>query len=88
MVATPWSRCAAAPKASSAATTFVVNSESTYNWDARQWSVPINAGVTQVLRLGDQLVQVGALARHWVESPTQGPQGWGFRFTVTLLFPR
>jgi hypothetical protein len=70
------------------ATTFVVNTESTYDWEARQWSVPVNAGVTQVLRLGDQLVQVGVLARYWAESPQQGPHGWGLRLNVTLLFPR
>jgi hypothetical protein len=70
------------------ATTFVLNTESSYDWEARQWSVPIMAGVTQVLRLGDQLVQVGALARYWAESPPQGPHGWGLRLNVTLLFPR
>ena len=70
------------------ATTFVLNTESSYDWEARQWSVPIMAGVTQVLRLGGQLVQVGALARYWAESPPQGPHGWGLRLNVTLLFPR
>jgi hypothetical protein len=70
------------------ATTFVLNTESTYDWEARQWSVPINTGVTQVLRLGDQLVQVGVLGRYWAESPQQGPHGWGLRLNVTLLFPR
>jgi hypothetical protein len=70
------------------ATTFVLNTESTYDWEARQWSVPVMAGVTQVLRLGDQLVQVGVLGRYWAESPQQGPHGWGLRLNVTLLFPR
>lgn len=70
------------------ATTFSLNTESTYNWNARQWSVPINAGVSQVLRLGSQLVQVGATARYWVDSPDQGPHGWALRFNITLLFPR
>jgi hypothetical protein len=70
------------------ATTFAVNSDSTYNWEARQWSVPVNAGVLQVLRLGGQLVQFGLLGRYWAESPEQGPHGWGLRLNVTLLFPR
>jgi hypothetical protein len=70
------------------ATTFVLNSESTYDWNSRQWSVPITAGVTQILRIGDQLVQVGPLVRYWAATPDQGPHGWGFRFTFTLLFPR
>lgn len=70
------------------ATTFSLNSESTYDWENRQWAVPINTGVAQVLRLGDQLVQVGAIARYWADGPERGPHGWGLRFTFTLLFPR
>ena len=70
------------------ATTFSLNSESTYDWNDRQWRVPINAGVSQILRMGGQLVQVGAVARYWADGPDQGPHGWGLRFIVTLLFPR
>ena len=70
------------------ATTFVLNVESTYDWDGRQWTVPINTGVSQVLRLGNQLVQVGAFARYWADSPDRGPHGWGLRLSATFLFPR
>jgi hypothetical protein len=70
------------------ATTFSLNSESTYDWNDRQWRVPINAGVSQILRIGGQLVQVGAVARYFADGPDQGPHGWGLRFSVTLLFPR
>ena len=70
------------------ATTFVLNSESTYDWNSHQWSVPINAGVTQIMRLGDQLVQVGPVIRYWAVDPARGPHGWGFRLNFTLLFPR
>jgi hypothetical protein len=70
------------------ATTFSLNTESTYDWNDRQWTVPINTGVSQVLRLGGQLVQVGAVARYWAEGPERAPHGWGLRFTVTFLFPR
>ena len=70
------------------ATTFSLNTESTYDWNSQQWSVPINSGVSQVLRIGDQLVQVGALARYWAADTDRGPHGWGFRLNFTLLFPR
>jgi hypothetical protein len=70
------------------ATTFSLNTESTYDWNSRQWSVPINTGVSQILRLGDQLVQVGAVARYWAATPESGPQGWGLRLNFTFLFPR
>jgi hypothetical protein len=70
------------------ATTFSLNTESTYDWNGRQWAVPINTGVSQILRLGDQLVQVGVLARYWASTSDQGPHGWGLRLNFTLLFPR
>ena len=70
------------------AMTFGFNTESTYNWKNSQWSVPINASVSQVLKLGDQLLNVGGGVRYWADSPTSGPHGWGYRFTATLLFPR
>jgi hypothetical protein len=70
------------------ATTFSLNAESTYDWNSQEWRVPINAGVAQILRVGTQLVQVGAVARYWADVPDGGPHGWGFRLSVTLLFPR
>lgn len=70
------------------ATTFSLNTESAYDWESRQWTVPVNSGVSQILRFGGQLVQVGAIARYWAESPERGPHGWGLRLTFTLLFPR
>jgi hypothetical protein len=70
------------------ATTFSLNVESSYDWNSQQWQVPINSGVSQILRVGSQLVQVGAVARYWADAPDSGPHGWGFRLSVTLLFPR
>jgi hypothetical protein len=70
------------------ALTFAINTESTYDWKAKQWSVPLNALVSQVTKLGDQLVSVGGGLRYWADSPQSGPHGLGFRFVVTLLFPK
>ncbi|BAN48755.1 hypothetical protein [Metapseudomonas resinovorans] len=69
-------------------TTFGVNSESTYNWQSREWSVPVNLTVTQLLKLGGQPLTLQAGPRYWVDSTRDGPQGWGFRAAITFLFPR
>jgi len=69
-------------------TSFTVNSESTYDWKASQWSVPINLMVSQVLKVGQQALQLQAGARYWADSPDAGPHGWGARFTLTFLFPK
>jgi hypothetical protein len=67
--------------------TVSLNSESSYDWAADQWAVPMNLVVSKVGRLGHQLLSVGAGARYWVQSPEGGPKGWGGRVVVTLLFP-
>jgi hypothetical protein len=67
--------------------TFNVNTESTYDWNAARWSIPINASVAKLMRFGKQPVSIGLNARHWVESSDSAPHGWGVRFIVTLLFP-
>lgn len=69
-------------------TTWGVNTESTYNWQSREWSVPVNLTVTQLLKIGGQPLTLQAGPRYWLDSPQDGPQGWGLRFTLTLLFPR
>jgi len=69
-------------------TTFAVNTETTYDWNNDQWTVPLNLTVAQLLRVGGQLLQVGVGARYWAESSDLAPEGWGFRLTTTLLFPR
>ena len=68
--------------------TFTINSESTYDWEAEQWSVPLNAVATKVVKVGNQLVSVGGGVRYWADGPDTGPEGWGARFILTLLFPR
>ena len=69
-------------------TTFTLNTESTYDWEEDQWSVPINALVSQLFKIGDQPMQVSAGPRYWAETPDTGPEGWGARAVFTLLFPK
>jgi hypothetical protein len=44
-------------------TTFGLNTESTYDWSHSQWTVPLNASVSQLLKIGKQPVQF-SLALH------------------------
>jgi hypothetical protein len=70
------------------ATSFTLNTESTYDWENEQWSVPINAMIGQVVKIGRHPVQFSLGARYWADSPEGGPDDWGARFQVTLLFPK
>lgn len=69
-------------------TTIGLNTESTYDWEGEAWSVPINFTVNQLLKIGPQILQVGGGARYWAGSPEFGPEDWGGRVQLTLLFPK
>jgi len=68
-------------------TTFGLNTESTYDWENSQWTVPINLSVAQLLKFGKQPVQFTLGGRYYAEKPEGGPD-WGLRFVITLLFPK
>lgn len=68
-------------------TTFGLNTESTYDWENSQWTVPLNLQVSQLLKIGPEPVQFTLGGRYYAEKPEGGPD-WGLRFTVTLLFPK
>jgi hypothetical protein len=68
-------------------TTFTLNSESTYDWQREQWNIPLNFIVSQLLKIGDQPLQLSGGVRYYLETPDGGPE-WGLRFAVTWLFPK
>ena len=68
-------------------TTFGVNTESTYNWQADQATVPMNFMVQQLVKIGGHPVAFQAGYRYYVNKPDGGPD-WGLRFAITFLFPK
>lgn len=68
-------------------TTLFVSTESVYEGNSRQWTVPLQAGVNQLLRIGNQPIQLGGLVRYYAEKPAGGPD-WGFQLRLTLVFQR
>jgi len=67
-------------------TTFALNSESTYDWNAAKWTVPLHLLVAQLVRIGGQPMQFRIGPALYVAGPTGAPD-WGIRFEYTLLFP-
>lgn len=70
------------------ATSFTLNTESTYDWESDEWSVPINAMVGQIVHFGSQPVQLQGGVRYWATSPDGGPKDWGARLAMTFLFAK
>lgn len=68
-------------------TTFGLNSESSYDWESEQWTVPINLQITQLVKIGKMPVSFQVGGRYYAEKPDEGPD-WGLRFTVTFVFPK
>jgi hypothetical protein len=69
------------------ATSYTINTESTYNWKTNDWTTPINLMVSQLMRFGKQPVQFLVGYRNYVESPDD-TFDWGLRLQVTFLFPK
>lgn len=42
------------------AVTIALNTETTYDWEREQWTVPLNLSVTKVTKIGSQLISYGA----------------------------
>jgi hypothetical protein len=68
-------------------TTVGLNTESTYDWEHRQWTVPLNLTVSQLVKISQMPIQFQVGGRYYAEKPDGGPD-WGLRFTVTFLFPK
>jgi hypothetical protein len=68
--------------------TFTLQAEAAYDWDGDQWTVPVNAVASKLVRIGPLPVSLAGGIRYWAESPDGGPDDWGARFAVTFLFPR
>lgn len=68
--------------------TYGANLESSYDWHAKEYSVPLNLNISHVTRIGKQPVSYGAGVRYWISSTEMGPHGWGFRAVLTFVFPQ
>jgi hypothetical protein len=65
-----------------AARTYTLNTESTYDWENKQWTAPINVMTQQLVTIGKQHVAFTVGVRYYVDTPDGGPD-WG---CVSRLF--
>ena len=69
-------------------TSFSITVETNYDWVTNEASVPINFIVDQLFLVGEQYISVAPSVHYWATSPPGGPEGFGFRLQMTLLFPK
>lgn len=68
-------------------TTFGLNTETTYDWETDQATIPVNLSVTQLFKVGQQPMSLALGYRHYLDAPPGGPDR-GMSLTYTLLLPR
>ena len=67
--------------------TFSVSTEMTHDWEAEEWTIPIDLEVNKLVTINDQPIQFGVGARYYADAPDGGPE-WGLRFNIVFLFPK
>jgi hypothetical protein len=72
----------------SSAFTYSLTSESTYDWKATEWTIPINLSLAKVLPIGGVPINWVAGAGYWATSPDNGPEGWRLRFQLQVVIPK
>jgi hypothetical protein len=65
-----------------------LQSETTYNWQSEQWSVPINLSLSKLVKFGKLPISLQAGVGYWAESPDNGPEGVRFRLQANIVLPK
>lgn len=68
--------------------TYSLQSETTYDWEAEQWSVPVNFAVSKLAMIGKMPVNFQGGVGYWLESPNNGPEGLRFRLQAQFVLPK
>jgi hypothetical protein len=65
--------------------TYTVNTQSTYDWVARQWSVPLLAQISKLTKFGEQPVSIAGGVKYWAQSPVSGPHGLAGVVSISFI---
>lgn len=73
---------------SKSAFTYGLSVDIVYDWKNERWTVPGTVSVSQLTKVGSQLVSFGAGLRYYLATNDFSPHGVAGRVSVTLLFPK
>lgn len=74
--------------ATKTAMTFSFAADATYDWKNDKLTMPLSLSVSQITKLGGQLVSIGGGLRYYAVATENSPHGLAGRFTMTLLYPK
>ncbi|WP_261836937.1 hypothetical protein [Vibrio ishigakensis] len=69
-------------------TTFELTSETSYEWQGDEWSVPVSLTASQYFQLGDVPMLAGGGIKYWAESGEYDPEGVTLNLNLYILLPR
>ncbi|MCJ8162065.1 transporter [Acinetobacter zhairhuonensis] len=68
--------------------TLSLNSETTYDWNSEDATIPINFTATKIVNFNGQLISLGGGIRYWAEDTTGSAKDWGGRLIASFIFPK
>ena len=68
--------------------TLTLNSETTYDWNSKKATIPINVMATKIVNLNGQLISVGGGAKYWAHDTDASPKDFGVRLIASFIFPK
>ena len=68
--------------------TAAVQSESSYNWETDEWSVPVNVAVSKLVMIGPLPVSLQGGVGYWLQSPDTGADGLRYRLQANIVLPK
>lgn len=68
-------------------TTIGINTESTYNWENHQTTIPINLTAAQILKIVGQLISLQIGPRYYAKNVPGGAE-CSLPFTFTIFLPK
>ena len=68
--------------------TLSVQSETSYNWETENWTVPVNVAVAKLKMFGKLPVSLQAGMGYWFESPAGAADDWRLRFQANFVLPK
>ena len=68
--------------------TWSLNTESSYDWNTDDYSIPINLSVTKLINLKQQPISLGGGIRYWAHDYDNSPKDFGVRLIASFIFPK
>jgi hypothetical protein len=68
--------------------TWSLNTESTYDWNNDDYTIPVNLSVTKLLTLNQQPISIGGGVRYWAHDEDNSAKDFGVRLIASFVFPK